>query len=269
VKRAIAFLLAIIATTLFMSTKQVCAVEPAMADYTHYPVFQINLVEPNILIIMDNSLSMNLQAYTGDYDHNTKYYGYFEPHEKYTYGSNVFVRDTSGEWDGNFLNWLCMRRTDVARKVLMGGLATARTGGGNQTNIGEAPPAGYEFTKVYKDTDQVTGLNPDYEYSYVVDGGNFEVDGNTYTIRVQKDITKPDEVGNFVDGNIAGVLQKVGDKARWGLEFFNYGTGNNGSGGSIVRTIGTNMTDLITSIENRACNTYTPLAEASIARIVS
>jgi len=37
-----------------MSTKQVGAVEPAMADYTHYPVFQINLVAPNILIIMDN-----------------------------------------------------------------------------------------------------------------------------------------------------------------------------------------------------------------------
>jgi type IV pilus assembly protein PilY1 len=261
-KRSIAFLLAIIATTLFMSPNQVCAVEPAMGDYTHYPVFQINLVEPNILIIMDNSFSMNLQAYTDDYNHGTKYYGYFESYKRYTYGSNVFVRDTYGEWDGNFLNWLCMRRTDVARKVLMGGLATARTGGGNQTNIGEAPPAGYEFTKLYTDTDDVTPFDDDVEKSYLMDNGNFEVDGNTYTIRVQKDITKPDEAGNFVDGNIAGVLQKVGDKARWGLEFFNYGTGNNGSGGSIVRTIGTNMTDLITSIENRACNTYTPLAEA-------
>jgi type IV pilus assembly protein PilY1 len=262
VKRSIAFLLAIIATTLFMSTKQVGAVEPAMADYTHYPVFQINLVAPNILIIMDNSLSMNLQAYTGEYNHDTKYYGYFEPYKMYTYGSNVFVRDPYGEWNGNFLNWLCMRRIDITRKVLMGGLATARTGGGNQTNIAEAPPAGYEFTKVFKDTDQVTGLIPDVEYSYLVNNGNFYVDGGTYTIRVQKDSTKPDEAGNFVDGNIAGVLQKVGDKARWGLEFFNYGTGNGESGGYIARTIGTNMTDLITSIENKACSTYTPLAEA-------
>jgi Tfp pilus assembly protein FimT len=38
-----------------------------------------------------------------------------------------------------FSTWLTMRRVDVARKVLMGGLATARTGGGNQTNIGETP----------------------------------------------------------------------------------------------------------------------------------
>jgi len=262
VKRSIPFLIVIIVAALFVSTNQARAAEPAMADYTHYPVFQVNFVEPNILIIMDTSLSMNLQAYTGGYVHSTRYYGYFEPFKKYTYGSNIFVRDPYGEWDGNFLNWLCMRRTDVARKVLMGGLATARTGGGNQTNIGEAPPAGYDFTKTYKDTDQVTGLIPDVEYSYVVDGGYFYVDGGTYTIRVLKDITYPDEAGNFVDGNIAGVLQKVGDKARWGLEFFNYGTGNNESGGSIIRTIGTNMTDLITSIQNKACNTYTPLAEA-------
>ena len=106
---------------------QTMAVEPSMGDYTHYPVFQVNAVEPNILIIMDNSGSMNLQAYTGVYDHNTRYYGYFEPYKKYAYGSNVFVRDTSGTWDGNFLNWLSMRRVDIARKVLMGGLATART----------------------------------------------------------------------------------------------------------------------------------------------
>jgi type IV pilus assembly protein PilY1 len=262
VKRSIAFLLAIIVTTLFMGTKQVCAVEPAMGDYTHYPVFQINLVEPNILIIMDNSFSMNLQAYTGEYNHDTRYYGYFEPYKMYAYGSNIFVRDPYGEWDGNFLNWLCMRRIDITRKVLMGGLATARTGGGNQTNIAETPPAGYAFTKSYKDTGQLTGLLPDILYDYVVDDGNFYVDGNTYTIRVLKDITKPDEAGNFVDGNIAGVLQKVGDKARWGLEFFNYGTGTGESGGYIARTIGTNMTDLITSIENKACSTYTPLAEA-------
>jgi type IV pilus assembly protein PilY1 len=263
VKRSITLLLAIIVAPLFMGTNQVCAVEPVMADYTHYPVFQINTVAPNILIILDNSSSMNLQAYIGEYNPGTIYYGYFEPSASYTYGSNVFVRDdNNGEWDGNFLNWLCMRRIDVTRKVLMGGLATARTGGGNQTNIGEASPAGYAFTKAYKDTGQVTGLLPDVDYTYVVDGGYFYVDGGTYTIRVQKDSTYSDEASNFVDGNIAGVLQKVGDKARWGLEFFNYGTGNNGSGGSIIRTIGSNMTDLITSIQNRACDTYTPLAEA-------
>lgn len=234
-----------------------------ISDYTAYPLFMAQTVAPNILIILDNSGSMNFQAYTGAYDHNTKYYGYFEPYKKYTYSSNQFVRDTGGNWDGNFLNWLAMRRIDVARKVLMGGKATSRTGGGNQTNIGEDPAqSGRDFTKVYNDTDGVTPFSAGTNYSYVVDDGNFYVDGSTYIIRVKKDITLSDEASSFVDGNIAGVLQKIGSKARWGNEFFNYGTGNNGSGGYIASTIGTNMTSLITDLENTGCDTWTPLAEA-------
>ncbi len=239
------------------------AVEPSMDDYTCYPIFQVSTVEPNILIILDNSGSMNFRAYTGAYDHNTKYYGYFEPYKRYTFGSNVFVRDTSGAWDGNFLNWLTMRRIDVARKVLMGGKATSRQGGGNQKNIGEDPAqSGRDFTKVYDDTDGVTPFNSGTDYNYLVDDGDFEVDGDTYVIKVQKDITYPDEAPNFLDGNIAGVLQKIGSKARWGNEFFNYGTGSKKSGGYIASTIGTNMASLISDLQLTGCDTWTPLAEA-------
>ncbi len=240
------------------------AAEPSMASYTSYPIFQLNTVAPNILIILDNSQSMNEQAYYGAYDHKTQYYGYFEPYKRYRYGSNIFVRDPGGAWDGNFLNWLTMRKIDVARKVLMGGLATSRTGTGNQTNIGEAPSVlGYDFIKRYDDTDNVTPFASGTAYDYLVDAGYFFVNAGVYTIRVDKNmITYPDEAYNFHQGNIAGVLQKIGSKARWGNEFFNYGTGNNGSGGSIVSTIGTNMTTLITDLQNTACNTWTPLAEA-------
>jgi tellurite resistance protein TehA-like permease len=31
------------------------AVEPSMADYTSYPIFQTSAVQPNILIMLDNS----------------------------------------------------------------------------------------------------------------------------------------------------------------------------------------------------------------------
>jgi type IV pilus assembly protein PilY1 len=86
---------------------------------------------------------------------------------------------------------------------------------------------------------------------------------STFTIKVQKDENAyPDEAPEFVDGNIAGVLQKVGSKARWGNEFYNYGTGSGGSGGYISNTIGTNMSSLITDLQNTHCNTWTPLAEA-------
>ena len=43
------------------------AAEPNMADYTSYPVFMATTVEPNILIMLDNSGSMNDQAYTDEY----------------------------------------------------------------------------------------------------------------------------------------------------------------------------------------------------------
>lgn len=114
------------------------AVEPTMGEYTSYPIFQLTSVAPNILIMLDNSASMNLPAYRDPYDPSpTKnYYGYFEPHRKYAYGSGVFVRNDAAPWDGNFINSLTMPRIDITRKVLMGGLATSRQGTGNQTNIG-------------------------------------------------------------------------------------------------------------------------------------
>ena len=238
------------------------AAEPLMSTYTSYPIFMVESVKPNIMIILDNSGSMNLQAYYDSYDHNRRYYGYFEPYQKYSYASNLFTRNAAGAWDGNFLNWLTMRRIDIARKVLMGGLATSRTGGGNQVNIGETPAqSGRAFTKNYNDTDGVTPFAAGTTRTYLVDGGYFQEGGVNYTIKVQKNISYPDEKDNFVDGNIAGVLQKVGDKARWGNMFFNFGTGSGKSGGSVAATIGTNLTSLITDLQNTGCDTWTPLAE--------
>ena len=257
--------------------------EPSMAQYTCFPIFQVNAVEPSILIILDNSSSMNEIAYPDPYDHNTVYYGYFEPYVRYSYASSLFTRDPSGDWDGNFLNWASMRRIDVSRKVLMGGLATSRTGGGNQTNIGDSGSGVWVDQETYWDNVPVDcGLyESDSDPAAVpgtsrlvwcqLDGGEFRmwhydgaawIDEGLFTIRVAKDITYPDEASNFVDGNLAGVLQKVGSRARWGNEFFNAGNGNNGSGGRIVSPVGTNMTSLVTDLQNTACDTYTPLAEA-------
>ena len=39
------------------------ATEPNMADYTAYPIFMVQAVKPNIMIILDNSSSMNFNAY--------------------------------------------------------------------------------------------------------------------------------------------------------------------------------------------------------------
>ncbi len=238
----------------------------------------------------------------------TRYYGYFNPDYFYYSSSNVFyhkykkvayvgspssggywsVTDLSGNshnlddteivnsglWDGNWLNWLSMRRVDILRKVLMGGLATARSGGGNQINYGETPAQSYRtFVKRF-DTTNGSAVSPyDGNYYYGMQGGYIYVDNDsdpftsaidTFTIRIQKNVQyEPEDFHSYDSGdNLSGILQKVGSKARWGNEWFNDGIGTGESGGFIASTIGTNMVTLITDLQNTGCDTWTPLAEA-------
>ncbi len=198
--------------------------------------------------------------YTGECE---KYYGYFDPDAMYTYSSNVFSRDAGGNWSGNFLNWVSMRRVDALRKVLMGGLATSRTGGGNQTNIGEDPA---QSSRVFNKWYNGSGVSPyNGNYRYKMEDGYIKVYNSSgtrqdsYNIKVEKDVAN--EPDDFYEGNLAGVLQRVGDKARWGNMWFDEGTGSNDSGGFIANRIGTNMTTLITNLQNTGADTWTPLAE--------
>ena len=73
----------------------------------------------------DNTPTKAAKLYV-EYSGCQEFYGYFDPTSNYTYSSSQFVRDPAGAWNGNFLNWLTMRRIDVARKVFMGGKATPR-----------------------------------------------------------------------------------------------------------------------------------------------
>jgi len=60
------------------------------------------------------------------FDSNTTYFGMFNPLRCYTRGSNDFTSPvdkasvsascTATQWDGNFLNWLSMRKIDLAKK---------------------------------------------------------------------------------------------------------------------------------------------------------
>ena len=105
--------------------------QQSMADYTCYPIFTADSVKPNIMILLDNSGNMNLMAFgydangyyhADDFDPLEKYTGYFNPNARYSYAGE-FDWDAGGSWDGNFLNWMTMRRVDIMRKVLVGGLA--------------------------------------------------------------------------------------------------------------------------------------------------
>lgn len=204
-----------------------------------------------------------------------QYYGYFDPDSNYSYASSVFSRDSSGPWSGNFLNWMTMRRIDVARKVLMGGLATPRTYTGTQKLYGENSPANRAFTKSMDGTG-TTGITP-YTggvFTYEVDGGNFTVRNSsgvsqgTFSIVVKKDAAEePGDFEDLGDGpTTVGVFQRYGDAARWGNMWFNnngYDGINNGNGGVISNPIqDTLSSDLLNDLQNTDPTTWTPLAEA-------
>jgi hypothetical protein len=155
-----------------------------MTDYTCFPIFTTTAVTPNILIILDNSGSMNFMAYgydadgyyhPDDFDPNTTYYGYFDPTSQYTYTIfGEFDRDPTGSWNGSFLNWLSMRRVDIARKVLVGGFSTSRTGGGNQKLYGETPAQeNRKFFKFYVNSGNHTPY--DNTHVYKLSKGDIEV----------------------------------------------------------------------------------------------
>ncbi|TNC82245.1 MAG: hypothetical protein C9356_04305 [Oleiphilus sp.] len=87
------------------------------------------------------------------------FYGYFDPTSKYRYDTTneVFLEDASGDWDGNFLNWLTMRRVDVARKVMVGGKVNDRAGeliNGNTVWV-------LEGEVEYRSQDSLTMYDPD------------------------------------------------------------------------------------------------------------
>ncbi len=323
----------------------------AMADFTCAPVFTTTAVKPNILIILDNSGSMNLMAFgydadgyyhPDDFDPNISYYGYFNPDMQYAYSGagNEFDADPTGDWNGSFLNWMTMRRVDVARRALVGGLATSRAGGGNTKLIGETPDQeSRKYFKFYSNSANYTPYSNDHVYKiskgsfevYQIDTpanfdyngdykmycnawnghdalfedvvfyyeGNSNVDGDIYNVYpedgsggacnygnydttsslttltfvdshvIKVDKEETEEPGIFdADGNIVGLMQRVGDKARFGYEYFN----NDGSGfedgggakdaGKIATSIGGNLTNMIINIENQGCDTWTPLAES-------
>jgi type IV pilus assembly protein PilY1 len=173
------------------------------AEYCSTPPFLSNTVPPNVLIVLDNSGSMNDWAYSTSYD-STKYvpadpvkrgyYGYFEPSKKYKYSGTEWAEttDTTGTIanpiaTGDFLNWATMRRIDVARKLLIGGKATPRSPnpGATVALYGEtAPSPSWDFAKT--NSEGRLSPFPTTSYSYVMSGDSLSVAPNNPLPKVPK-----------------------------------------------------------------------------------
>lgn len=105
------------------------------------PLFLTASVTPLTMINLSNDSQLYFSAFpeyadlTGDgaadrtYQHNVDYYGYFDSYKCYVYDAGRFNPQSvtpnkycSGQWSGNFLNWISMARIDVVRKILYGGM---------------------------------------------------------------------------------------------------------------------------------------------------
>ena len=112
-------------------------------DYTALPPFLSTTIPPNVMIVLDNSGSMDWQAYPGSYDTSQfasgMYYGYFDATKYYQYSNNGRWEEVTGVTttadpipatgpqgaattaypiaNGSLLNWATSRRVDVAKKL--------------------------------------------------------------------------------------------------------------------------------------------------------
>ncbi len=270
-----------------MSADQAQAAPHYMADYIAAPHFMSSAVKPRILILFDNSVHMNDMAYwqevnptaapSDSYDLFRNYYGNFAPgsmmsRAKYTYVNGKFERDDlNGKWDGNFLNWLSMRKVDVARKVLVGGKATARSKPDDPHTLYVDDTAdaahGYRCMLDSATVSAYTNMDPtgDGLPRYVMRFGD-QLFWDTDPARVnpsrpndaadRRSITINVKVG---EGDTLGVFYAVGSKAKWGLEYLNE---RNKDGGRIALTVGDMpYSTFATSVGNTAMDAKAQLAE--------
>ncbi len=214
------------------------------------------------------ALYIEYEPDTGD-DADFLYYGYFDSGtleegnytpSRYSYSGGKFVRDASGPWDGNWLNWCTMRRVDVLRKVLTGGEQADTTGDDAITNTGENSSTGW-----YRWHDDSAGINTAHHgnYKYKIDNGKlyvFDSDGSdvaTYDVKVKKDPALEPYEFNHDGSYLTGVLQNVGNKARWGNMWY-----DSSNGGWLDNRVASNNVDtVISNVRSKVCDSWTPLAE--------
>ena len=250
-----------------------CAVFPpqeiqaqTMADYTSTPPFVSENVPPNVLLIMDNSGSMNESAYHSAneaYDPAREYQGYFAPNKCYSYGSNQFkpVADkaatgnpcgSGAPWLGNFLNYLVTTKLEVTKFVMMGGKCAPRAIQGTCYPGGTLRLESTEWVNAM--TVNGTGISP-YSSNRCFDRVNANLivfnagcggSSDSYSLRTE------------IAAEPNGVIQAVGTRARFGLMQFK----SAGDGGKVLAEVGGNLTSMVNAIENTDASTWTPLAES-------
>ncbi len=266
----------------------------SIADYTaNHPFISTN-IPPNILLLLDNSGSMNLAAYPYAFDPTKRYNGLFDPQNCYQYDSVArtfrpnptsapYPCPASYPWDGGLLNYVSHRRIDMAHYAMTGGhCLVARDAQNGCGQIGGQPAFSWEDDEQQViPTAQVTGRMPASlvpasanVYFTMIGGATWATGifcvGDDSTWPWGPTCNDPTPGSGYTRTMYAisvnplqpatGVLQQVGSKARWGLMVFNDGVSP--PGGTVLTPIGGNLSTMISQIDAQAANTWTPSSES-------
>lgn len=269
-----------------------------MNDYKSIPPFVNTAVPPNVLLLLDNSGSMNTMAYVAAaFNPATSYGGVFVATECYNYSGGQFVPDTgtanpatpgtctSGSflWSGNLLNYATMRRLDIAKFAMTGGnCSVVRDAAGKcpaggalrGANNGSVTNATMSASIANATNRMPNGLLAPIAggivYFKLKNGnaamrGTFCVDNDApfgFTTSCTGDGDGYVEPQYTIQGQLetatGGVLQDVGTRARFGLMEFD----GDSQAGTVLANIGSPIATVMTQIDNTVGSTWTPLAEA-------
>lgn len=151
--------------------------QTSSADYKALPTTSVESAAPLVMLAMSNDEQLYVKAYTDytdldsdgvvdtTYQSAFSYSGYFDSALCYEYSSGQFqasaaassggrcLGPASGDWSGNFLNWLTMTRLDVVRTVLYGGLRKIDTATRTVLERAYVPSDVHAWVKVYRGND--------------------------------------------------------------------------------------------------------------------
>ena len=209
----------------------------ALEQYCQYPPYVIQTVLPSVTLLVSNSQSMGKFAYgdntnncateataCGGFNPAKRYYGIFDPDSYYEsagsspgtkfslHGKKTAVAKGNDDWDGNFLNWLTTRRTDVMKKVLTGGDGTATPACGTVT----------EKYKIFSDNRTYTPFNVTNGVASLSIESN--CNGNARSVMAYPasgGSSRNYKVEIVSPGTTLGIIQEVTPKASLGLAFYN------------------------------------------------
>ncbi|WP_167505997.1 PilC/PilY family type IV pilus protein [Desulfosediminicola flagellatus] len=172
--------------------------EYSMTDFQTMPISIVSEgVTPKVMIATSNDHQLYYAAYNDytdldddgvadtTYSNDIEYYGYFDSYKCYGYSTSntrfepaavtadkyCNAGDSTGQWSGNFLNWVSMSRIDTIRKILFGGHRRVDSSDTTVLERAYLPHDVHSWAKFYGGID-LPQLTPFTRSDYYCDEGN-------------------------------------------------------------------------------------------------